>query len=331
MPFSLQLRKNRIANIILNDHSIRYVELKQFHPPTAQRWGERFLPPGIISDGKITDLDALENILDECIEDWKLHKRQVRFLVPDSLVIIRKVAIPADVEEDEYRSYLYLELGSSIHLPFEDPVFDIFPLSTEGQQKEILLFASPEKYVMEYADLFSSLKMNPIAADISPLSVYRLYHSLDNARNGERLFLVQFSLTQVTMSIFADHIPQFMRHFPLELDWEKWSIQMDSEETNSHKYNGDIEVLKLQLEEIFREMTKLMDYYRYSLHNGKEEVTKILLTGDHPMLDLIIEEVNNRYEIPVQTLAAESLSTNRTKSLPSSQLLGLGLALKGVE
>ena len=77
MAFSLFTPKNRIINLVLNDHSIRLLELKQANPPIAQRWCERFLPPGIISDGKITDIDSLANILEECIGEWKI-RRQVR-------------------------------------------------------------------------------------------------------------------------------------------------------------------------------------------------------------------------------------------------------------
>jgi type IV pilus assembly protein PilM len=153
MSFSLFTLKNRIINLVLNDHSIRFVELKQTNPPMALRWNERFLPPGIISEGKITDIDSLANILEECIDEWKIGRRSIRFLVPDPFVIIRKISIPADIQEDELKGYLYLELGSSIHLPFEEPVFDYYSLAENGKTKDLLLFAAPEQQVMEYADL----------------------------------------------------------------------------------------------------------------------------------------------------------------------------------
>jgi type IV pilus assembly protein PilM len=128
MLFSLTVGKNRIINLIINDHSIRFLELKQANPPIAHKWGERLLPPGLINEGKIIDHESIGNIIQECQDEWKIHKRNVRFTVPDPLVIIRKVAIPADVVDDEVKNYIYLELGSSIHLPFEDPVFDVRPL-----------------------------------------------------------------------------------------------------------------------------------------------------------------------------------------------------------
>jgi type IV pilus assembly protein PilM len=331
MVFSHFTPKNRMINLVINDHSIRFVELKQTNPPIVQRWRERYLPPGIISDGKISDMDSLANIMDECIEDWKIHRRSIRFLVPDSLVIIRKISIPAEIQEDEIKGYLYLEFGSSIHLPFEDPVFDIFPLVGNGDMKEVLLFAAPEKYVMEYADLFSSLKLIPRAADISALALYRLYYQLDFASQKENLFTLQFDLTSVNMCIFEETVPYVMRNFPMPFEIEKWEMNNDRAGMVDFKYMGDTSELAYQLEDILKEMNKLMDFYRYSLNNGKKEVTKILISGDHPLLMAIFEEMKDRFDIPVISISLDNIQKGKTGNIPTKYLLSLGLALKEVQ
>lgn len=331
MAFSLFTPKNRIINLVLNDHSIRLLELKQENPPAPQRWSERFLPPGIISDGKITDIDSLSNILEECIDEWKIHRRQVRFVVPDPLVILRKVSVPADIQDDEMKGYLYLELGSTIHLPFEEPVFDFYPLANDGKTKDLLLFAAPEQLVMEYADLLSSLKLNPIEADISPLALYRLYHLLDQASSNEALFTVQFDLTSVNMCIFAENIPLVMRQFSLPFNLEQWEIKRDLAGLMVCKYIGDASELVIQFEDIFREINKLIDFYRYSLNNEKHDITKFLLNGDHPMLGAIYDEMKERFDVPVEVISLETESKGKTSNLPTSLLLPLGLALKGVQ
>jgi type IV pilus assembly protein PilM len=329
MAFSLFSPRNRIVNLVINDHSIRFVELKQVKPPTAQRWSERLLPPGIIADGKIVDGESLANILEECIEEWKIQRRQVRFIIPDSLVIIRKVSIPSEIQDDEIHGYLYLELGSSIHLPFEEPVFDIFPLSNNGKTKEILLFAAPEKYVMEYSDLFSETKLNPIAADISPLTIYRLYYQLGKAKENETLFTAQFDLTSVNMCIFEGSTPYVMRSFPLNFEIHKWETKQ-SNGNISYKYIGEANDLAMELEDIFHEINKLSDFYRYSLYNGKKEVTNFLVSGDHPMLHLIFEEMKERYELPVEKLEIGNEINGKAEKIPPKYYLPLGLALKEV-
>ncbi|PFP27702.1 pilus assembly protein PilM [Bacillus sp. AFS073361] len=331
MAFSLFTPKNRIINLVLNDHSIRLLELKQANPPSAQRWNERFLPPGIISDGKITDIDSLSNILEECIDEWKIQRRQIRFLVPDPLVIIRKVSIPSEIQDDEIQGYLYLELGSSIHLPFEEPVFDFYPLESDGKTRDLLLFVAPEQQVMEYANLLSKLKLNPIAADISPLALYRLYHQLDNTSANEVIFSVQFDLTSVNLCIFEKNVPLVMRQFPLPFNVDIWDVKKDLTGKLVFKYTGEAEELVIQFEDIFREISKLSDFYRYTLNNEKSDITKFLLNGDHPMLQAIYDEMIERLDVPVDKISLESDSKGKKEKLPPSQLLSLGLALKGVQ
>jgi type IV pilus assembly protein PilM len=329
MAFSLFSAKNRIVNLVINDHSIRFVELKQSKPPAAQKWNERFLPPGIITDGRIIDHDTLTNILEECIDDWKINRRSVRFIVPDSLVIIRKVSIPVDIQDDEIKGYLYLELGSSIHLPFEEPVFDYYLLSNNGKTKDLLLFAAPEQFVMQYTELFSSLKLSPIAADISPLSLYRLYHYLELASEKEVLFTVQFDLTSVNLCIFEESVPLVMRQFALPFNIDNWEIKQDLSGLMEYKYNGDPEELVIQFEDIFKEINKLLDFYRYTLSNNeKKDVTKFLLNGDHPMLNAIYEEMKERFDIPLERITFDSEAKG---SVPANLLLSLGLALKEVQ
>lgn len=330
MAFSFFSGRSKVVNLVLNDHSIRYVELKQKNPVIPHHYGQRLLPPGIIADGKIQDFDTLVNILDECIAEWKIAKREIRFTVPDSLVIIRKVSIPADVKADEIHGYLYLELGSTIHLPFEDPVFDTISLGVENQKQEILVFAAPEKYVTEYADLFKIVRLKPVAADISPLAIYRLYHQSDMAVKNEVLLSVQFDLDVVSMCVFEEQIPVFMRHIPGDLK-ESWKVKRsrDNQTTQELVYEGDIAELTFQLEEIYRDIAKLMDFYRYSLTQGENEVSRILVNGDHPLLDRVLSDMKERFGIPVDTLKIKLQNTEAVE-LPRTFNLALGLGLKEV-
>jgi type IV pilus assembly protein PilM len=330
MAFSLFTPKNRMINLVINDHSIRYLELKHAQPPAALKWGERFLPPGIISDGKIADYESLANILEECIDDWKIQRRSMRFIVPDQLVIIRKVSVPAEIQDDEMKGYLYLELGSTIHLPYEEPIFDIYPLGINGKTKDVLLFAAPEQQVIEYTNIFRSVKLNPIVADISPLALYRFYYQLGQADSDENLFTVQFDLSSVNLCIFEGSVPLVMRQFPLPFNIEDWEIKNGRSGEMEYKFVGKRGELYLSFEEIYREISKLLDFYKYSLNEEKKDITKFLVHGDHPMLKVIATEVEERFETPVSLLFLEADSKGKTGGVPANQLLSLGLAFKEV-
>ncbi|MBY0123961.1 type IV pilus biogenesis protein PilM [Bacillus sp. S/N-304-OC-R1] len=325
MALSLFSRKNRIINIVINDYSIRFVELKNTNPLSIHRWGQRLIPFGIVRDGKIIDHDTLETILEECVTDWKLQKRSVRFIVPDSFVIIRKASIPADVKDDEINGYLYLELGTSIHLPFDEPVFDTYTLTSEKDKKEILIFAAQEDNVVEYSNLLSSVKLVPAAADISSLSLYRLYYLLGMAGQDEQLLMIQFDLNMVNLCIFENQHPLFMHHLLIDFEEDQWVIKSSREGHQHFDFSGNQNDLLFQLEDIFKEIGKFLDFYRYSINQGKQQISKILVHGDHPFLDIIEKEIQTRFEIPHQII---DIATE--DNLPRSHYLTLGLALKEV-
>lgn len=322
--------KNRPVEIVINDHSIRYIELKNSNPPVPLKWGERFLPPGIVKEGKIIDRETLAIILEECIDVWKINRRRIRYLVPDPYVTIRKIPIPADIHIDEINGYLYLEIGESIHLPFEDPVFDFIVLPEQENKREILLFAAHRKHVMEYANLFSEVKLKPEAADLSSLALYRLYHHLTERGEDENLLILQFDLDIVNMSIFENESPFFMRHHHLPFDDANWDIKVGRSGFQQLSFKGDFEELAQQFDEVIKEVNKLIDFYQFSLHQGKNEISKILLTGDHPLLNTILLELQKRFDISVNLLDASHLNTEKNRPLPTSHYLALGLALKEV-
>jgi type IV pilus assembly protein PilM len=286
--------RHKVANLVIKDHVIRYVELKPHNPFSIQKWGERELPSGIIHDGKVVDHETLEMILEECVSEWKLKHRRVRFIVPDPVVVIRQISLPNDLEEDEIRGYLFMELGTTIHLPFEDPVFDYVILERTNEKLSILLFAAPEQIVMSYAQLLEDVKLRPIAADVSPLCVYRLFYTADQVKKDDHLLIVQIDGSAVNVSAFYEHKPVFMR----QLLFESHNEQDDTSKK-------EVEELLRPFEDVYKEIERVMSFYRFSIRQGNEQITRMFVTGDHPYLSHIHETMQDRFEVPVERLSGE--------------------------
>ncbi len=326
MALSVFSSRSKVINLVFNDQYIRYVELKQSTPPVPLKWGEKKLSPGIISDGKIVDFETLSMVIDECIHDWKLNKREVRFIVPDSIVIIRKLSIPLDIAEDEINSYIYLELGATIHLPFEQAVFDTVVMSIANEKQEIILFAAPEKNVLEYSELLSEAKLKPIAADISPLANYRLFSTTSNEQDNVNSIIIQFDTHLVSMTIFEGAFPLFLRHLSIELnDWlepEAIGVQQGG--------IGQVDELNYQFEDVYKEISKLMDFYTFSFTQGKKKIDQLIVNGDHPSFERILTEMGERFNISVQPIVYNGPVHAGMGIFPRSHYLGLGLGLKEV-
>ncbi|WP_246940862.1 type IV pilus biogenesis protein PilM [Bacillus pinisoli] len=323
MVFSIMPRGHKPINIIIKDHVIRFVELKTVSPISVLKKGERYLPDGLIKEGRIIDQETLLMILEECIQDWGIKKRKIRFVVPDSFVVIRKVDVPTDLADEEIHGYLQFELGSSIHLPFEDPILDFEVVEVSEEKKSVLLFASPEEVIQEYVEMFQELRLKAIAADISPLSLYRLYYIMDQAATDERLLLVQYDQKSVNFSIFEEYKPIFMRHLVLDNPSKLWRV-----EEGKYTYLGDPVELKSQMNDTYKEIERILSFYRFSLNQGRKQVTKIVVTGDHPKIREITGDLQERVEVPIAPLVMSRAL--REHDLTDGFQLAVGLALKEV-
>lgn len=327
MVFQLNFRRARPIQLIIKDNVIRYLEIKQTNPFVVQSFGERYLPANVMKDGNILDMERLSLILEECVEQWKISRRKVYFHVPDTDVVIRKIPLPDDVPDDEVDSYLHMEIGMSIHLPFEAPVFDYHIIVNEEENREVILFVTKEETVNDYIDLLQGVNLVPIVADISSLSLYRLYDHFFQGKQADVLLIVEFDVQAVNVCIFEKQFSVFMRHIKMEVDMEKWELSSDGK----LQYNGDLKDIHFSLEDMYKEIARVMDFYRYTLHHGKQQVTQLFLSGEHPCLAEIEKEMNHRLNIPIVSIDANKITTLQNNTLlPKSFHCAAGLGLKGV-
>ena len=292
-------------------------------------YGEQMIPKGVIEKGKIVDEEAFDKVMEKCVRKWRLKNKQVKFFVPDAFLFFRKLNIPADVVDDEVRGYLNFEIGTSIHLPFEEVYFDFHFLPTESEEgRDILFFATPEPLMIEYRKKLEQFKLKPIAAEVSPLCAYHLFSNLDLANEEEHYLMIEWDLTSINMSIFHNHLPVFMRHIPnilSEKDWEEDIVDGIPTLVPINK-----EKINMEITDQLSEIERVMNFYRYSLQQGASQITKIILVGDHPLLHSIKEQLT-QYDLPIQTLGVKEIGPDFQKlGLHTRYMLPLSLCLKEV-
>jgi type IV pilus assembly protein PilM len=331
LMFDSLINNRRRVSLVIKDHVIRFVDTGKPSLSAIRAFGEQYLPEGVIRDGKIIGADDLQITLEQCIDEWAIKRREVQFLVPNPYAVVRKVTVPADIPVGEIGGYLFLEIGSSIHLPFEDPYFDFHVLSQTEATNEVLLFASPESMITEYTTLLESVKLKPVAADLSPLAIYRLYYHLGQANENDHLLCIQFDVQTVHVSIFVQHKLVFMRHLRMNVDLNGWKEIMNQDESVMLEWQGDKEYILGEIQDMVTEIERVMNFYQFSLNQGKSHVTKILLTGEHPYIQDVHEKLSAITEIEINHLFYQGIETVKGQLIPIRYALALGLSLKEVK
>lgn len=312
MALSFLSRKARVATITIEEDAIRHVDIKSASPLELSCAEEMDLPQGIIEDGKIVDSDALESILDKAVDQWGLSKKSVRFLAPDEFVIIRKVNYPEDIEADELKGHFFIEIGSTLYLPFEDPVFDVVPYESDSEEPEAIIIASKESVISDYERAFDRAKLDPVVADITPLALYRLGYLQHDFQKDEHIMLIDIQSTKMTVSIFHEHYPLFMR--PVEFD-AFGGLILDKETITST---------------IETESEKLANFYRYNMNGGEAGITHIVCNGEFEDWFTFQSRLEERFAVPVTPLVIDPIPSDQLKSVPVRFNRAIGLALKEV-
>lgn len=343
-----QKKSRPVANVVVEDHVIRIVVTQGSPKENILLQVERTLPAGLVEEGKVVDEIGFYELMQDLVDEFSLKKMDVRFYAPNSLVMMRQIEIPDEVQDDELKAYFEMEIGITLHLPFKEPLIDVHVLeqpalehmetgalldvaaaTEEKSPRKGLLFAASGEEVMKYTHIFEDAGMHPLAVDVQALGVYRyFYHTEKPVREKSQMFF-ELNLSSVNISIFYDHQLEFLRYQKLDLSSKDWT----AEENEAGFLHWQIKDNQKELaEEIIagqvEELARIMNFYRFSQHQGERQVEELIIHGDHPEIDQIAETLQLTYDLPIKVLtgweADEQTGVNQTAFIPA-----FGLALKG--
>lgn len=331
--FSFLSKKQSILNIVIDDHVVRLLENRGSDVTAIKVLAERKLPGGLIENGKMVDEMQFYEVMKQLIQEFGLKMRPVRFYVPNALMIMRQVDVPRNVPEDEMVEHFFMEIGETIHLPFEQPLLDVHvhPEAEEGEEAETrkaTLFAAPEEEVMKYTNVFEDVSLKPVAIDVQALGVYRYYHYLHTLESSRTYLLFELNLTSTNISIFHQFHLEFLRYHPLDFHVSDWKGKVDEKNMITWEYVGDERAQINIIDDQVNELERLMNFYRYSLYKGEKMVDEIVIYGDHPDVEEVATKVKSMYDVSVTYLDGQLTSSKQDK-IGSHFVPALGLALKG--
>ncbi|MRH42969.1 hypothetical protein GH741_09755 [Aquibacillus halophilus] len=287
------------VNLIIKDRLLRYIVSTNSTIESIVDSGEIILEPGLLEDGKLINDKSLQVVLEQLVKNKKWNNLPLSFCVPDSSVTIREQLVPKGLTKEEIKSYINMELEESIRLPFIDPIIDFVIIGEEKDQAKILLFAYPKQRVNEFLQIFQKSGLKPKVADLSSLSIYRLYYQLDLPEDNEHLLLVQWGKDASVLTAFNQNKPVFTRYIKSTLDRNSWSW---STADNDLLWTGDDEEISQLIEDQLVTIDRFMEFYQYSVMDGNEEISKILLTGDFPNLEQIELLLKDRFIVTIDSM-----------------------------
>lgn len=324
--FSRFKKKKRIVAIELTDFYIRALHFTDGDIATASIH-EAILPEGIVEEEVVQDEMQFYELLKELVKEWGIARDDLYFFVPDHAVLMRVFSYPEDLEHHKLKNYVQMEIGASIHLPFESPLIDV---DTKGMKEgKAVLFAVPSEDITILMGLYEDVRLEPTHLGVRALANLRFLTETKYLQQNRTYLIVDWSVKSASMSIYSDGKVDFLRYQAIEAAEDAWTYKGDAEVGYRYVYEGDQDLYRRLLIDQGYEIERILNFYRFSLHKGEKSVDEIIMMGEHPEMETILREVRVIIDHPVTVIDDVYVSQHFTGYKAKHAAL-IGLSLKGV-
>ena len=325
---------------------------------TLKRVAQAAIPSEVIVDGRIIQVDTLAELIRDTMRAANMSSKNAHLVVPSQFVVIRQLQLP-DLPVKQLRKVIDFELQNSIHLPFEDTLYDFVKLgkasatadlndigmaglqeaaaAAERSMCDVMLIASTRAAVEPLLQAARGARLKPQSVDIGALALARTYQKLGHAMKDETTMFVDVSEASTDIHIFHGETLKFTRNVPMELD----SYKMDLELSKPLHVLQILEYFQSNTDyrsfahDLAYEIERSMNFFRYTLNNRDAALTNLVLTGLLPKSGIMSHYLIERFpgiaigKMPFDEILLAPEAAVFADSL-SEYAIPIGLALKEV-
>ena len=124
------LGSKKFSGIDFHDKSISCATIKMERGlPVLYDLDTHDMKVDIMEGGRVTHSDMVSTALRSSLKEGTLSKN-VHIAIPTQNILIRKITSLPDIGEHELAKLLEFHVGESIHLPFENPIYDFVKIGS---------------------------------------------------------------------------------------------------------------------------------------------------------------------------------------------------------
>lgn len=312
---------NKYTGIDFRDHKVTFASVRlDKQVPVLEEVYEMPLGENIVSDGTVLEKGLLSSVLHTYLKDNKSRSKHVHLAIPTENTLIRKLTMLPDLGERDLAKLIQFQIGETIHIPFEDPIYDfvkvgsILPVSNgvlqeddfsledltkniekdiQGPRSEVLFFATSRLISQKLMETCEDAGYKPLTAEIRGLSLQRLLMYLHPSWLKGTEMILDVTEETVDIHIFKNEMIVFSRTMAIEtVD----SIQPIASDEDVLAFSDDM-VAETRSEvaatldtptwdkadyvsAVVNEIQKAQNFFRYSLGERDSEFSRIILTGE---------------------------------------------------
>jgi type IV pilus assembly protein PilM len=266
------------------------------------------LPPGIITDGEVTDVPALSEALKDFFKANNLPRR-VRLGVSNQQIVVRHLELPRIEDPAELAAAVRFQASEAIAMPLDEVVLDHQVIgeniTAEGAARlRIVVVAARESMISRVVEAVRGAGLRPEGIDLNAFALVRALSLPSDSAESSRVYVHLGGVTNLAIALGS--ICLFTR--PLSTEW-------DTDEEN----------IAAALAE---EIRLSVDFYM--AQPDARWVGEVVLSGPGARRAGIADELGGMIDVPVTV--AEPLGRLGENTMPAAEdpyrhTIAAGLAL----
>src|SRR3954451_4453113 len=217
---ALALRKNSNRGVVGLDLDGSFLSAVQATESGVTRAASMELPPGLITDGEVTDVAGLT----EALKDFfKVHNlpRRVRLGVSNQQIVVRHLELPKIENPDELAAAVRFQASEAIAMPLDEVIMDHQLVSEYVNQDgaarlRIVVVAARESMISRVVDAVRAAGLRPEGIDLNAFALVRTLALPSDSAENSRVYCHLGGVTNLAIALGS--ICVFTR--PLSTVWD---------------------------------------------------------------------------------------------------------------
>jgi type IV pilus assembly protein PilM len=318
LPFSPKTPP--LIGLDIGSSSVKIVELSEAGKGVMrlERYAIEPLPRGAVVDGNI---DKIEVVADAVKRAWRKAGGKVRnaaMALPASAVITKRIALPANLREEELEMQVESEANQYIPFALDEVSLDfqvMGAIPNAPDDVEVLIAASRKEKVEDRIAVAQAAGLKPVVVDVESYAaraaIERLVEQLPNG--GEGLVIAVFYIGANTTSVTVMHDGEaiYEREQPFGGQQLTGDISrtyaIPTEEAEQKKRSGDLPadyenaVLKPFIDTASTEITRALQFFFTSTPYSR--VDQIMLAGGSAVVSGLADALMERAQVPTSVIS----------------------------
>lgn len=309
-------KSKALVGVDVGSSAVKVVSLKRLGTNSFQleALGIEQVPQDCIVDGVIISKLPVADAIARIFRSRNIRNRNIATSISGSSVIVRKISLPAQMEEELQES---IQWEAEQYIPFDindvNLDFQVVGHAPEGNKIEVILVAAKREKIADQTGVVSMAGKVPVVVDIDAFALQNVYelNYEPQATTVAALLNIGSSVMNInivrgTDFLFTRDIAMGGNHYN---DFLRKELNISFEEAESFKRSGaptdelkrkTTATLSSVSEILVLEVQKTLDYYKTATRS--EDIREIYVSGGASRTQGFRECLQDKFQIPVSFL-----------------------------